>query len=83
MHVDARIARIDGSFDNGLGWLEDFDSWSPATYSDAVSAYSNSVWPDPEERMTDSPDKDPDYRALSLIPASGKEVENSYVFYSS
>ena len=83
MHVDARIARIDGSFDNGLGWLEDFENWSPATYSDAMSAYSNSAWPDQKERMTDSPDKDPAYRALSLIPASGKEVENSYAFYSS
>jgi hypothetical protein len=33
--------------------------------------------------MTDSPDKDPDYRALALIPASGEEVENSYAFYAS
>lgn len=83
MHVDARMVRIDGSIDNGLGWLEDFDSWSPATFSDVYHAYDNSFFPDPNERATDAPDKDPNYALLALIPASGEEVENSYAFYAS
>ena len=83
MHVDARMVRIDGSIDKGLGWLEDFDNWSPATYSDVYHAYDNSFFPDPNERATDAPDKDPNYALLSLIPASGEEVENSYTFYAS
>lgn len=83
LHVDSRMARIDGDYSNGLGWLEDFDSWMPATYSDVMHAYSNSAWPDAQDRITDSPDRDENYRLLSLIPASGEEVENSYSFYSS
>ncbi|MBR3275683.1 MAG: hypothetical protein IKG08_03615 [Eubacterium sp.] len=80
-HVDARLMKRTHYTGEGLGWFDDFSGPERCSKFDVCSAYTNST--SEADRMNDSPDRNPDYHMLSLIPASGKPLGVSEKFYSS
>ena len=80
-HVDARLKRRAHYSGESLGWFSDFSGSERYTKNDVRTAYSNTTVT--KETMDDAPDRNPDYRMLSLIPASRDKIEPGYAFYSS
>ena len=80
-HVDARLMRRDHYSGEGMGWFDDFSGSEKYSKFDVCQAYTNST--STMDTMADSPDRDPDYHLLSLIPGSRDELASDGFFYSS